>query len=238
MPTLPERSVRPEQIRKTGELFTIITPTIGRPTLDVLVETIEQQSLANVAFQLLLWDDRRHPEARPPESYNGPARHSVVLPPGSGRNGDAPGSPLRAIGLIAARTPWVTFADDDVCWEPNHLASLANALRERRWASTLRTIWTGAGERLGVDRFEAVGDDPTRGAPYETMDNNCVAFARELGVGAAWMYRETVNYNDDRLMYEFLKKHAGPRGRTDQATIHQICPDRLIDMFRSNCSAN
>jgi hypothetical protein len=52
------------------------------------------------------------------------------------------------------------------------------------------------------------------------------------------MYRETVLYNDDRLMYEFLKKHAGPRGRTDRATIHQICPDRLIDMFRTNCAAD
>lgn len=103
---------------------------------------------------------------------------------------------------------------------------------------TLRTIWTAAGERLGVDRFEAVGDDITRRAPYETMDNNCLVFARELGVGAAWMYRETRHYNDDRLMYEFLKKYAGPRGRTDRATIHQICRDRLIDMFRSNCSAD
>jgi hypothetical protein len=218
-------------------VLTIITPTIGRPTLDVLVESVDRQSLPDRAFHLLLWDDHRDPRSRAPESYNGPTRHSIVLPAGTGRNGDAPGSPLRAIGLMAARTPWVTFADDDVHWAPDHLASLGQALVGKRWASTLRTIWTAAGECLGVDRFEAVGDDPSRRAPYETMDNNCVVFGRQLGVGAAWMYRETVHYNDDRLMYEFLKKHAGPRGRTDRATIHQICPDRLTEMFRDNCSA-
>ena len=41
-------------------------------------------------------------------------------------------------------------------------------------------------------------------------------------------------YNDDRLMYSFLKQHAGPLGRTEQATINHTCPDRLIQFFREN----
>ncbi|HEY0748444.1 MAG TPA: hypothetical protein VGD63_17215 [Steroidobacteraceae bacterium] len=215
---------------------TVITPTIGRASLQGLIESIDNQKEPLVAMHLLLWDQFRDAGARSPESYNSERRHSIVLPAGSGRNGEAPGSPLRAIGLMCARTQWVTFADDDVSWQPEHLGHLRLALRGKRWASSLRTVWSPTGERLGVDRFESVGDDPTRRVPYEMIDNNCMIFERTLGVGAAWLYRETVQYNDDRLMYDFLKKNAGARGRTNLATINQTCPERLIEMFRSFCT--
>lgn len=216
--------------------ITVITPTIGRASLDALIRTVDSQAPTANAMHLLLWDDLRNAASGPPESYNGPNRHSIVLPPGTGRNGEAPGSALRAIGLLAARTPWVTFADDDVTWSDDHLQSLARAVEGKRWASTLRTVWSAANERLGVDRFESVGDDATRAVSYEMLDNNCMVFERQLGVAAAWMYRETTQYNDDRLMYRFLKEHAGPRGRTNRATIHQVCPQRLTEMFRTYCS--
>jgi hypothetical protein len=236
LPAVPDRARGLLQARG-GPTVTVITPTIGRPSLDALIESIEHQTMGQATMHLLLWDDFRDRGARLPESYNGPSRYSIVLPPGSGRNGAAPGSPLRAIGLMAAHTPWVTFADDDVRWDSDHLEHLNKALSGKRWASTLRTVWASSGERLGVDRFESVGDEPTRCVPYEMLDNNCVVFERALGVASAWMYRETTQYNDDRLMYRFLKGQAGDRGRTDRATIHQICPDPLISMFRSHCSA-
>lgn len=214
---------------------TVLTPTTGRRSLDGLIESIDAQGMREV-FHLLLWDDAREPDAQPPEAYNGPARMSVVLPRGLGRNGNAPGSPLRAIGLMAAATPWVTFADDDVRWESDHVSALLQALNGARWASTLRTIWSPEGVRLGVDRFESVGDDPGRKVPYEMCDNNCMIFERQLGSTAAVLYRETRDYNDDRLMYGFLKQHAGPAGRTNRPTVHQICPPRLVDFFKTHCS--
>jgi hypothetical protein len=175
----------------------------GRPSLDQLIDTVDRQSLVGRATHLLLWDDTRDPAARAPESYAGADRHSIVLPPGSGRNGNAPGSLLRAIGLMAAQTPWVTFADDDVRWNHDHLEALGAALAGKRWASTLRTIWAPDGQRLGVDRFESVGDDPTSLALHKMLNNHCMIFARQLGVGVAGLYRETVECNDDRLMYGF-----------------------------------
>lgn len=217
--------------------LTVITPTIGRASLNGLIESIDSQAEPEATFHLLLWDQRRDAGAQSPESYNSHRRFSVVLPAESGRNGDAPGSPLRAIGLMCARTPWVTFADDDVNWNADHLTQLREAMAGKHWAATLRTVWSPAGERLGVDRFESVGDDPTRRVPYEMIDNNCMIFERVLGVAAAPLYRETTQYNDDRLMYEFLKRNAGPRGRTGRATINQVCPERLVGMFRSHCSA-
>jgi hypothetical protein len=95
-----------------------------------------------------------------------------------------------------------------------------------------------SGGVLGVDRFESVGDDPERRVSYEMCDNNCMMFRRPFGVTAAPLYRETRQYNDDRLMYSFLKQHAGPRGRTGTPTINQVCPERLEEFFHANCSAS
>ncbi len=61
-------------------------------------------------------------------------------------------------------------------------------------------------------------------------------FRRELGTAADVLYRETRDYNDDRLMYAFLKAKTEPRGRTNTVTIHHTCPERLAEFFRANCS--
>jgi hypothetical protein len=216
--------------------LTVITPTTGKPSLRRLIRSIDGQKLALGVVHFLLWDDVRDSEADAPEGYSSANRHSIVLPSGTGRNGQAPGSQLRAIGLMAARTPWVTFADDDVWWEPHHLQALRESVGERDWCTTLRTVWSPDGARIGVDRFESVGDDPARSVPYEMVDNNCMLFRRELGVAASGLYRETREYNDDRLMYAFLKRKAGIGGRTGTPTVNHICPERLVDFFRRNCS--
>jgi hypothetical protein len=215
-------------------LITVITPTTGKESLGRLIESIDLQSKGRV-FHLLLWDDKRDSDINP-ESFNSTSRHSIVTPNGSGRNQDAPGSILRAAGLILARTPWVTFADDDVWWDDNHLDEIELLMNSYNWLSVLRRIYKPPNcELIGIDRFESVGDDTCRKVPYEMCDGNTMTFKREFGVGAAYMFRETVKYNDDRLLYGFLKQYAGPRGKTNQASINQICPDKLINFFVNNC---
>jgi hypothetical protein len=215
-------------------LITVITPTTGKESLGRLIESIDSQSKGRV-FHLLLWDDKRDSDLNP-ESFNSASRHSIVAPNGSGRNQDAPGSILRAAGLMLARTPWVTFADDDVWWDKNHLDMIELLMNSCNWLSVLRRIYKPPNcELIGIDRFESVGDDVCRKVPYEMCDGNTMAFKREFGVGAAYLFRETVAYNDDRLLYGFLKQYAGPRGKTNQASINQICPDKLINFFVNYC---
>jgi len=217
-------------------LLTIITPTTGRPSLMRLIETVQSQDAGVGVMHLLLWDDKREPGGPTPAQLQAQDRVSVVLPHGFGRIGNAPGSALRAVGLMWATTDWVTFADDDVWWDRGHLRAMLAAVQGRNWASTLRRIWSPTGDQLGVDRFESVGDDPGRRVSHEMCDNNCMMFQRQFGVAAAPLYRETQQYNDDRLMYAFLKQAAGPRGRTGIPTINQVCPERLVEGFRAYCS--
>lgn len=215
---------------------TAITPTTGRESLLQLIDSIQDQEGSIRVQHILLWDDKREPGAPSPETLANRSRWCLVMPDGFGKFGDAPGSALRSIGLLAAVTPWVTFADDDVRWDPNHIQTIWQAAQGHNWASTLRRVWSPDGTRLGVDRFESVGDDAGRRVSYEMCDNNCMFFKREFGVAAAPLYRQTIQYNDDRLMYAFMKQHAGKRATTGRATVNQICPHRLIPFFRAHCS--
>lgn len=218
-------------------LLTVITPTTGKESLGKLIETIEKQSINKDVYHVLLWDDYRSHMSILPTKYNSKNRISLVLPNGFGRRGAAPGSALRSVGLMVAETPWVTFADDDVWWENDHLTLMLDLLNQenKKWGYCHRKIWTSSGKYLGIDRFESVGNLPSRKVSYEMCDNNCMMFKRHLGVEAAQFYRETTEYNDDRLMYSFLKKNGGIPITSYTPSVNHICPDRLIEFFTTNC---
>lgn len=224
-------------------LITILTPTIGKNSLTRLMNSLDKQS---VPFQhILLWDDLRHDNylypnpvtLKPSNPYdlNSSNRYSVVIP-GSFVQGQACGSALRSIGLMLANTNFVTFLDDD-CWiEPCHLESLLNIVKDKNWGYCRRKIWGNEEHCFGVDNFESVGDSVDKKVPYEMVDNNCMIFSRRFGTSGAVLYRETLEYNDDRLFYKFLKDHAGNPGITKNATVNQICPNKLRPMFIKNCT--
>lgn len=224
------------KINKDNFEITVITPTIGRKNLDDLITSIENQTVSDKIFHIILWDEYREKGSKLPESYNSGNRWNIVLPWGLGKNGDAPGSALRAVGFIAAFTPYITFADDDVTWEKDHAETMLESIQGLNWTCSLRKMYSPFGkEYLGVDRFESVGDDANRKVPYEMLDGNCMMFKREYAIIASQFYRTITHYGDDRLMYQFLKENAGDLGRTNKATVKHICPDFLIDFFRENC---
>jgi len=229
-------------------IVTVITPTTGKESLYDLIQSLHKQTVPHV--HLMLWDNKRegdylYPNANgqvcKPEALNdeGDIRtgQSIVIPD-SMVQGHAAGSALRAVGLMIARTKYVTFADDDIWFDESHLETMVNALEKtnNQWVYCKRRIWTSDGEELGIDEFESVGDSPNRKVPYEMVDNNSMMFARRFGTSGACLYRETSEYNDDRLMYAFLKQYAGPPVVISNATVNQVCPNRLEQFFRSNCT--
>ena len=230
--------------------ITVITPTTGKDGLFKLIDSMNKQS---VPYEhILLWDDKRddkflYPDPKTFETlspYNvagfsetskGSMRYSIVIPSNIVQ-GPAAGSSLRSIGMMAANTPYVTFADDDIWWEENHLKTILKEVEGKGWAYCKRKVWSNKMEYIGIDEFESVGDSTDRKVPYEMVDNNCMIFHRRLGSSSAVIYRETQEYNDDRLMYAFLKQHAGIPGKVNEATVNQICPERLEVMFRQYCT--
>jgi hypothetical protein len=230
----------------SNQKITIITPATGGGNLNRLFESLDNQTIPWV--HILLWDNKREQDYLYPNpitmkvlnpydittNKENCVRYSVVIPDDM-VNGTASGSSLRAVGLMLANTSYVTFADSDVWFENCHLETLLKAIDGKNWAYCKRKIWTET-EYIGVDDFESVGDSPTKKVPYEMVDNNCMIFARKFGVSGACLYRETTSYNDDRLYYAFLKKYAGEPGKTNLATVNQVCPQRLENMFKSYCT--
>jgi hypothetical protein len=211
-------------------IITVITPTTGKPSLLKLIESIKKQNI--FVHHFLLWDNKKE----------GPFINSYIIDnyildsiniSASVVSGRAFGSALRAIGLMAAQTDYVTFADDDVYWDENHLQTMLSCLEDKNWVFCKRKIYN-KNEYLGVDNFESVGEEAK--TPYKMVDNNCMLFKRIYGASAAILYRETKDYNDDRLAYNFFKKYAGIPAQTNLATINQCCPNHLINFFKNNCT--
>lgn len=103
---------------------TIVVPTIGRDTLLTLLERLAGQSLT-VRAPVLLVDDRRedHPVAPPAWLDDLPFPVTVL------RSGGRGPAAARNLGWRHARTPWVSFVDDDVLPAEHWYASLVEDLR-------------------------------------------------------------------------------------------------------------
>jgi hypothetical protein len=228
--------------------LTLITPTTGKSSLYKLINSIDAQDIP--VDHILLWDSKREDDFLYPNFAtlitkkpadldevrdNGSCRYSIVIPSSFVR-GVAYGSSLRAVGLMAANTEFVMFCDDDVFFDNNHFKSMLKLVENHNWAYCRRKVWANVNDYIGVDNFESVGDSSDRKVPYEMVDNNCMIFNRRLGSSAAVIYRETTEYNDDRNFYAFLKQYGGIPSVTKEATINQICPQRLEGMFRQGCS--
>jgi len=230
-------------------MLTVITPTTGKDSLENAILSLKNQKSSIPIRHIILWDNKREGKylfpdetgkAKDPMSLNcseGNYTANSIIMNESFVQGTAAGSALRAVGLMAANADFVTFMDDDVMWDSNHVDSIMRSIKGHHWGFCKRRIWTSNGETyecLGVDEFESVGEDAK--TPYKMVDNNCMFFERRWGVSAACLYRNTKEYNDDRLMYEFLMKHAGTPVKTHEVTINQVCPDKLIKHFRDNCT--
>jgi len=222
-------------------MITVITPTTGKDSLLDLIRSIKSQKTDFPIEHIILWDEKKDGMFSADHSPNILEAHSNmsyritnIEIKGQFINGVAAGSALRGIGLMAANTKYVTFADDDVTWLPYHVHSMLQEIKNHKWAFCKRRIWENENTPIGIDEFESVGEGGK--CPYEMVDNNSMLFERELGTSAAVLYRETKEYNDDRLMYAFLKQYGGEPAKTNQATINQICPKKLIGFFRQNCT--
>lgn len=105
-------------VTQPGSAVSIVVPTLGRPSLSVLLEALAAQVAVHTDLEVLLVDDRRTtpgPVDLPPKL----APYVRVL---AGRA--AGPAAARNAGWRAARHEWVAFLDDDVVPDPDWLAAL------------------------------------------------------------------------------------------------------------------
>jgi HAD superfamily hydrolase (TIGR01662 family) len=106
----------------TAPATTIVIPTVGRPSLGVLGEALAAQT-TRVDCPVVVADDRR--------GADGPALRLADLPDARVvRTGGGGPARARNRGWRLARTPWVSFLDDDVLVPPDWYARLLDDLAE------------------------------------------------------------------------------------------------------------
>src|SRR3954451_24106322 len=91
--------------------ITVVVPTIGRPSLDVLLDALAAASGPRPA-ELILVDDRPSGPPLHPERPGLPAGRVV-------RTGGGGPARARNLGWRVARTEWIAFLDDDVVPDPD-----------------------------------------------------------------------------------------------------------------------
>jgi HAD superfamily hydrolase (TIGR01662 family) len=101
---------------------TVVVPTIGRPSLDVLLDALAAAPGPRPA-ELVLVDDRPTGEPLRPERPGLPPVRVV-------RTGGGGPARARNLGWRSARTPWIAFLDDDVVPDPDWYERLAEDLAD------------------------------------------------------------------------------------------------------------
>jgi histidinol-phosphate phosphatase family protein len=109
-----------------GLSLRIVVPTIGRPSLAALLDSLEG-SVGPLPDGLVLVDDRPDPDAPPLElGVRDPRWREITTVARSGGRGPAA---ARNIGWRLAEAEWIAFLDDDVLVGRRWLSDLAEDLR-------------------------------------------------------------------------------------------------------------
>jgi FkbM family methyltransferase len=149
--------------------FAVIVATILRPTLLQACRSVVEQTVdgaVNLVVgvdypigSLAALDEIRRMER--------PKRKITIINPGystsAARGGPFPnpfGGGIRIICSYAANARYVAYLDDDNWYAPDHLETLAHAIKDKHWAFS-RRIYVDEATRLplGEDRWESLGPE-------------------------------------------------------------------------------
>lgn len=215
--------------------FSVVMPTILRPTIAQALHSIFRQDLPGRVQTLIGVDlpvgDFDLVEAACRER---PPNHVVVLfYPGystSVRNGGLhpawDGGVLRTVLTYLARSRRVAYLDDDNWWAPHHLSSMAAALEGHDWAWSRRWfVHPLSRAPICEDQWESVGPDRTGTSRWVGgwVDPNCLAIDKlECEAVLRWWSIPICNNeraDSDRNVFRILRERFSGCG-TDSVSVY------------------
>jgi hypothetical protein len=215
-------------------LWTIITPTTGRPSLLRLKERLAAETTPYV--HLVMFDAKRETSGLKPSevederTFAYDIRHPTMPAPDSRMD-----VYLRGVGIAMARTPFIRCCDDDAWPEPNHLERVTAFMT----GNTLDFCWcyrrmlTRAGEVIGIDRAEAIGHRNRFG--YNLLDNSSLFYNQKAATVLMQIYLANPVYGDDRMTWGPLNAYCRGAALDEVLTNHMTQPE-LEPFFRKYCS--
>jgi len=225
---------------KTNPLITIITPTLGNPSILNLINALEGESIPYI--HLILFDKNRVQNGvKPSDLHNGRTTfcyeflHPHLLPKENQRNDVW----LRAVGISLTNTEYVTFFDDDTWPDRNHLKKIIPFMKEKKYGYTFckRRMWEKTAQSklnlIGTDNFEAIGIPNKEG--YRLIDNSSLYMTIQTARMLIPTYLNHQVYGDDRITPDVLEKNS-IGGQFDKVLVNHIAKPILVNYFKKNIS--
>jgi len=215
-------------------LWTIVTPTVGRPSVLKLKQQLRKETVPYV--HLIMMDSKREADSLDPREIEDERtfvydiRHPLYPQPNARMD-----VYLRAVGILMARTPYIRCCDDDVWPEPGHLTKVTEFMSKNSLDFTwcLRRMYTREGEKIGIDGFEAIGIENQFG--YNLLDNSSLFYNQQAALVLAQVFLQNPIYGDDRLTWEPLHKNCRGDFIPEILTNHMTQP-HLTEFFKKYCT--
>lgn len=228
--------------------FTVIMPSILRPTIANAIDSVFAQDLHG-RVQLVIGIDAPLGDMDVVDRVcrKIPPHHAVqVLYPGystsrrhGGMHPEWCGGALRTVACYLANSRYIAYLDDDNWYATHHLSSLHEALQGHDWAYSLRWYVHPESRRpICEDRWESIGPVPTAVDPDGWIDPNCLAFDK-LACEAMLRWwcipqRNSPNATDaDRNVFRILTTEFRGRGTNNASVFYALTEsDRHRHPFR------
>lgn len=199
----------------------VVTATIGRPTLEQAIESVEAQTYPCNHYVVVDGND----DVEFTAAYKG----EVVYLPRKTGSGKMMNGCILAMAAYLCTEDYLCFLDDDNWMEPNHVESLVAAMEKAKaaYAYCLRNLVNPDGSFFARDDGESTGH---LGAGF--VDANCYLFRRDLATGIAplWVQtNETMNISD-RHVWATFQQHKTPWAATGLYTLNYRISARGQDM--------
>lgn len=189
-------------------LVTVVTATTGAPFLYQAIESVRNQTYANV--QHLIFIDGK-PEARNMCQPH-PNLDVIELPYAVGSD-RFNGHRMYGSSAFLAKGEYICFLDEDNWLEPNHISSLMQVMKSGvQWAYSLRRIIDKDGQFVCNDDCESLGKWPScLGDQDYLIDVGCYFFPKALALQLSPIWyrkaREPGVIEIDRALIDILKKN-------------------------------
>ena len=187
---------------------TVITATIGHPSLARCIESVQNQRYARIEHWVVV--DGPEWYGRTDEALSGldHERLKVVrLPFATGKN-TWNGHRIYGSMPFLVDSDYVCWLDDDNWFDADHVESLIQGIlrRDAAWSFSLRKIMDEGGNLLMLDQCESLGSlHPTFVMPTDHLvDANCYMVRRDVAIAMAWAWNRVMRPSNgpgpDRLL--------------------------------------
>lgn len=197
--------------QKSGSLqVAIVTPTIGSKHLKKCLDSVQQQTYANLIHCVFV-DGPQYEKTVDTvlASVTDPAVQIQLTQLGANVGaGGWYGHRVYAACSFLTNADVICYLDEDNWIDPQHVESLVQTLADGKydWAFSLRKIYNSDGEYLCDDDCESLGKWPVYFNDQTFhIDTSCYAIKREVAVniGHAWY----AQWGADRRFFSVLKQY-------------------------------